>query len=111
MRAPPSFFGYQIFAALVSSSSACNSEDMMTLLLHYWPASSGVSFLDIVFSLFGNYCIVSWLCMVPCKQKSRSTFAMEMLSSSDQESASGLGQMPLELGDIRNIYISRGASY
>ncbi|KAG0693918.1 hypothetical protein DFH29DRAFT_881102 [Suillus ampliporus] len=35
MRAPPSFFGYQIFTALVSSSSACNSKDVMTLLLHY----------------------------------------------------------------------------
>ncbi|KAG1882917.1 hypothetical protein F4604DRAFT_312769 [Suillus subluteus] len=41
MRAPPSFFGYQIFAALVPLSSACNSEDMMTLLLHYWLVSSG----------------------------------------------------------------------
>ncbi|KIK40914.1 hypothetical protein CY34DRAFT_86451 [Suillus luteus UH-Slu-Lm8-n1] len=42
MRAPPSFFGYQIFAALVLLSSACNSRDLMTLLLHYWLASSGV---------------------------------------------------------------------
>ncbi|KAG1898739.1 uncharacterized protein F5891DRAFT_1147967 [Suillus fuscotomentosus] len=79
MRAPPSFFGYQIFAALVSSSSACNSEDMMTLLLHYWPASSGVSLLDFGFSLFGNYSIVSWLCMVPGKQNSYFT-RTEMLS-------------------------------
>ncbi|KAG1783974.1 hypothetical protein EV702DRAFT_1056608 [Suillus placidus] len=49
MRAPPSFFGYQIFAALVSSSSACNSENMMTLLLHYWLVSSGdFLFLDLI---------------------------------------------------------------
>ncbi|KAG2344589.1 hypothetical protein BDR05DRAFT_168108 [Suillus weaverae] len=45
MRAPPSFFGYQIFAALVLSSSACNSRGVMTLLLHYWLASSGDSSL------------------------------------------------------------------
>ncbi|KAG2131646.1 hypothetical protein DEU56DRAFT_453326 [Suillus clintonianus] len=45
MRAPPSFFGYQIFAALVSPSSACNLEDMMTLPLHYRLASSGDFFL------------------------------------------------------------------
>ncbi|KAG1730118.1 uncharacterized protein EDB91DRAFT_1338900 [Suillus paluster] len=51
MRAPPSFFGYQIFAALGSLSSACNSEDMMTLLLHYWLVSSGDLFLDLIFSL------------------------------------------------------------
>ncbi|KIK38154.1 hypothetical protein CY34DRAFT_809638 [Suillus luteus UH-Slu-Lm8-n1] len=41
MRAPPSFFGYQIFAALVPPSSACNLEDMMTLPLHYRLVSSG----------------------------------------------------------------------
>ncbi|KAJ8585509.1 hypothetical protein M405DRAFT_407703 [Rhizopogon salebrosus TDB-379] len=41
MRAPPSFFGYQIFAALDSLSSACNLVDMMTLLLHFWLVSSG----------------------------------------------------------------------
>ncbi|KAG1864221.1 hypothetical protein DFJ58DRAFT_656110 [Suillus subalutaceus] len=51
MRAPPSFFGYQIFAALVPLSSACNSEDMMTLLLHYWLVSSGDSFFRIPSSL------------------------------------------------------------
>ncbi|OAX36581.1 hypothetical protein K503DRAFT_289077 [Rhizopogon vinicolor AM-OR11-026] len=43
MRAPPSFFGYQIFAALVSPSSACNSVSMMTLLLHFRLVSSGDS--------------------------------------------------------------------
>ncbi|KAG1732675.1 uncharacterized protein EDB91DRAFT_1151470 [Suillus paluster] len=58
MRAPPSFFGYQIFAALVSTSSACNSESMMTLLLHYWLVSSGDSLLcDLVFSLL---LILAW---------------------------------------------------
>ncbi|KAG1810547.1 uncharacterized protein BJ212DRAFT_1377392 [Suillus subaureus] len=51
MRAPPSFFGYQIFAALVLPSSACNLEDMMTLLLHYWLASSGDFFFGISSSL------------------------------------------------------------
>ncbi|KAG1833772.1 hypothetical protein EV424DRAFT_1364033 [Suillus variegatus] len=50
MRAPPSFFGYQIFAALVPSSSACNSRDMMTLPLHYRPVSSGVSFFLSLFA-------------------------------------------------------------
>ncbi|KAG1775670.1 hypothetical protein EV702DRAFT_1115947 [Suillus placidus] len=45
MRAPPSFFGYQIFAALVLTSSACNSRDMMTLPLHYRLVSSGDSLL------------------------------------------------------------------
>ncbi|KAG1733705.1 hypothetical protein EDB19DRAFT_1207816 [Suillus lakei] len=45
MRAPPSFFGYQIFAALVPSSSACNSRGVMTLPLHYRPVSSGDSCL------------------------------------------------------------------
>ncbi|KAG2757688.1 hypothetical protein P692DRAFT_20203533 [Suillus brevipes Sb2] len=45
MRAPPSFFGYQIFAALVPLSSACNLEDMMTLPLHYRLVSSGDSLL------------------------------------------------------------------
>ncbi|KAN0092766.1 hypothetical protein V8E55_003550, partial [Tylopilus felleus] len=35
MRAPPSFFGYLIFVALVLASSACNSGDVMTLPLHY----------------------------------------------------------------------------
>ncbi|KAG2154830.1 hypothetical protein DEU56DRAFT_770664 [Suillus clintonianus] len=57
MRAPPSFFGYQIFAALVLTSSACNSRDMMTLPLHYWLASSGDLFL--MFSLLSNYFMVS----------------------------------------------------
>ncbi|KAG1827276.1 uncharacterized protein BJ212DRAFT_1311281 [Suillus subaureus] len=51
MRAPPSFFGYQIFAALVLSSSACNLRGVMTLLLHYWLASSGVPFLEFFVSL------------------------------------------------------------
>ncbi|KAG2032727.1 hypothetical protein BDR03DRAFT_741181 [Suillus americanus] len=55
MRAPPSFFGYQIFAALVPLSSACNSEDMMTLLLHYWLASSG----DFLFWISFSLCSVS----------------------------------------------------
>jgi len=41
MRAQPSFIGYQIFVALVSPSSACNSEDTMTLLLHYQLLLSG----------------------------------------------------------------------
>ncbi|KAG2363597.1 hypothetical protein BDR07DRAFT_1403669 [Suillus spraguei] len=45
MRAPPSFFGYQIFAALVFSSSACNSRGVMTLPLHYRLVSSGDSLL------------------------------------------------------------------
>ncbi|KAG2075921.1 hypothetical protein BDR04DRAFT_1004780 [Suillus decipiens] len=54
MRAPPSFFGYQIFAALVPSSSACNSRDMMTLLLHYWLVSSGDSFFPSSFSLWSS---------------------------------------------------------
>ncbi|KAJ4482765.1 hypothetical protein C8J55DRAFT_42680, partial [Lentinula edodes] len=45
-RAPPSVFGYLIFAALVPSCSACNTGDVMTLLLQYWLASSG----DLVFS-------------------------------------------------------------
>ncbi|KAG2078389.1 hypothetical protein BDR04DRAFT_305825 [Suillus decipiens] len=45
MRAPPSFFGYQIFAALVLSSSACNWRGVMTLLLHYRLVSSGDSLL------------------------------------------------------------------
>ncbi|KAG2364925.1 hypothetical protein BDR07DRAFT_1400235 [Suillus spraguei] len=54
MRAPPSFFGYQIFAALVPSSSACNLRDMMTLLLHYWLASSGDSFFLSSFSLWSR---------------------------------------------------------
>ncbi|KAG2111556.1 uncharacterized protein F5147DRAFT_685767 [Suillus discolor] len=51
MRAPPSFFGYQIFAALVLTSSACNSRDMMTLPLHYQLVSSGVPFLRSSLSL------------------------------------------------------------
>ncbi|KAG2348453.1 hypothetical protein BDR05DRAFT_874297 [Suillus weaverae] len=55
MRAPPSFFGYQIFAALVSSSSACNSENMMTLLLHYWLVSSG----DFLFGISSSLCSVT----------------------------------------------------
>ncbi|KAG0705330.1 hypothetical protein DFH29DRAFT_907386 [Suillus ampliporus] len=59
MRAPPSFFGYQIFAALVLSSSACNSEDVMTLLLHYWLASSGDLPLLRSFSLLSRYSMVS----------------------------------------------------
>ena len=41
MRAPPSFFGYQIFAALVPVSSACTSGDVMTLPLQYRLVSSG----------------------------------------------------------------------
>ncbi|KAG1800020.1 uncharacterized protein BJ212DRAFT_767959 [Suillus subaureus] len=45
MRAPPSFFGYQIFAALVLPSSACNLEDMMTLPLQYRLVLSGDSLL------------------------------------------------------------------
>ncbi|KAG2143926.1 hypothetical protein BD769DRAFT_1636710 [Suillus cothurnatus] len=45
MRALPSFFGYQIFAALALPSSACNSEDMMILPLQYWLASSGHSLI------------------------------------------------------------------
>ncbi|KAG1853744.1 hypothetical protein DFJ58DRAFT_391873 [Suillus subalutaceus] len=48
MRAPPSFFGYQIFAALVLSSSACNSRGVMTLLLHYRLVSSGVPFSEFL---------------------------------------------------------------
>ncbi|KAH7929402.1 hypothetical protein BV22DRAFT_135418, partial [Leucogyrophana mollusca] len=51
MKAPPSFFGYQIFAALDPLSSACNSEDMMTLPLHYRLVSSGDPFF-MSFSLF-----------------------------------------------------------
>ncbi|KAG1881640.1 hypothetical protein C8R48DRAFT_9977 [Suillus tomentosus] len=50
MRAPPSFFGYQIFAALVLTSSACNSRDMMTLPLHYQLVSSGVPFFLSLFA-------------------------------------------------------------
>ncbi|KAG2044867.1 hypothetical protein BDR03DRAFT_937416 [Suillus americanus] len=58
MRAPPSFFGYQIFAALVLSSSACNLRGVMTLLLHYWLASSG----DFLFWFSFSLCSVttSW---------------------------------------------------
>ncbi|KAG2368577.1 hypothetical protein BDR07DRAFT_20449 [Suillus spraguei] len=48
MRAPPSFFGYQIFAALVLSSSACNLRGVMTLLLHYRLVSSGFLFLGVL---------------------------------------------------------------
>ncbi|KAL4066716.1 hypothetical protein J3A83DRAFT_4259097 [Scleroderma citrinum] len=44
MGAPLPFFGYQIFAALVLASSACNSKDVMTLLLQYWLVLSGDSF-------------------------------------------------------------------
>ncbi|OAX34920.1 hypothetical protein K503DRAFT_697824 [Rhizopogon vinicolor AM-OR11-026] len=60
MRAPPSFFGYQIFAALCTSSSACNLDDVMTLLLHYWLVSSGDFFsLDFNFSFPACYFMVS----------------------------------------------------
>ena len=41
MRAPPSLFGYLIFAAPVPPSSACNSAGAMTLLLHYRLVLSG----------------------------------------------------------------------
>ena len=43
MEALPPFFGYQIFAALILVSSACNSGDVMTLLLQYWLVLSGDS--------------------------------------------------------------------
>ncbi|KAJ3827536.1 hypothetical protein F5880DRAFT_1474355, partial [Lentinula raphanica] len=50
--APPSVFGYLIFAALVLLCSACNTGDGMTLLLQYWLASSGDFFLPPPFCLF-----------------------------------------------------------
>ena len=52
MEALPPFFGYQIFAALVLMSSACNSGDVMTLLLQYWLVLSGDPFLLCFCSLF-----------------------------------------------------------
>ncbi|KAH7917719.1 hypothetical protein BV22DRAFT_930964, partial [Leucogyrophana mollusca] len=59
MEAPPPFFGYQIFAALDPLSSACNSEDAMTLPLHYRLVSSGdlffMSFPLFVVSLFHGH--------------------------------------------------------
>ena len=51
MEALPPFFGYQIFAALVLMSSACNSGDVMTLLLQYWLVLSGDPF-PFAFALF-----------------------------------------------------------
>jgi len=44
MEALPPFFGYQIFATLVFASSACNSRDVMTLLLQYRLVLSGDPF-------------------------------------------------------------------
>ncbi|KAG1728302.1 hypothetical protein EDD22DRAFT_415213 [Suillus occidentalis] len=69
MRAPPSFFGYQIFAALVPPSSACNLEDMMTLPLHYRLVSSGDPLLLRSRLLFAvGLCMVTWPCLVYSKQ-------------------------------------------
>ncbi|KAG2750032.1 hypothetical protein P692DRAFT_20730496 [Suillus brevipes Sb2] len=59
MRAPPSFFGYQIFAALVLLSSACNSRGVMTLPLHYRLVSSGVPFSEFLVSLRFGFHVVS----------------------------------------------------
>ena len=59
MEALPPLFGYQIFAALVLMSSACNSEDMMTLLLQYWLVLSGDPFA-FVFFLLVYYLITIW---------------------------------------------------
>ncbi|KAL4072998.1 hypothetical protein V8B97DRAFT_1956147 [Scleroderma yunnanense] len=53
MGAPPSLFGYLIFAALVLASSACNSKDVMTSLLQYWLALSGDSFSCFCFLFVG----------------------------------------------------------
>ena len=50
MEALPPFFGYQIFAALVPMSSACNSGDVMTLLLQYWLVLSGDPFSLLLLS-------------------------------------------------------------
>ncbi|KZP20602.1 hypothetical protein FIBSPDRAFT_742134, partial [Athelia psychrophila] len=48
--------GYLIFAALVLLCSACNTEDVMTLVLHYRLVSSG----DPLF-LFTSFCLrASW---------------------------------------------------
>ena len=52
MEALPPFFGYQIFATLVLMSSACNSGDVMTLLLQYWLVLSGDPFLLCFCSFF-----------------------------------------------------------
>ena len=57
MEALPPFFGYQIFAALVLMSSACNSGDVMTLLLQYWLVLSGDPF---AFFLLVYYFITIW---------------------------------------------------
>ena len=59
MEALPPFFGYQIFAALVLMSSACNSGDMMTLLLQYWLVLSGDLFAFALFLLI-YYLITIW---------------------------------------------------
>jgi len=61
MEALPPFFGYQIFAALVLASSACNSEDVMTLLLQYWLVLSGDLFPFVfAFFLLVYYPIIIW---------------------------------------------------
>ena len=62
MEALPPFFGYQIFAALVPMSSACNSGDVMTLLLQYWLVLSGdpfsVCFCSLFVGLLSHYHLV-----------------------------------------------------
>jgi len=61
MEALPPFFGYQIFVALVLVSSACNSRDVMTLLLQYRLVLSGDPFfLAFVLFLLGYYPITIW---------------------------------------------------
>ena len=59
MEALPPLFGYQIFAALVPMSSACNSGGMMTLLLQYWLVLSGDSFA-FAFFLLDYWLITIW---------------------------------------------------
>ncbi|EGO24708.1 hypothetical protein SERLADRAFT_468383 [Serpula lacrymans var. lacrymans S7.9] len=46
MEAPPPFFGYLIFAALVLLCSACNTRGVMTLLLHLPACVVGGSLFD-----------------------------------------------------------------
>ena len=60
MEAPPSFFGYQIFATLVPVSSACNSRIVMTLLLQYWLVLSGDLPFAFAFYLCSYYPIIIW---------------------------------------------------
>ncbi|KIK58661.1 hypothetical protein GYMLUDRAFT_694478, partial [Collybiopsis luxurians FD-317 M1] len=54
-RAPPSVSGYQIFAAPAPSCSACNTGDVMTVLLQYRLVSSGDSAFPESFSF--SFCL------------------------------------------------------